>query len=122
MWGGSRVRRPLHRRADLGGGCAMLGLVIGTGRCGSTLVHEVLARHPEVGFVSNLDDKFSTLDLDGRWNNVLLRRPAPRDPRFGPFRDRPRLVERGRLRVAPSEGWQGLEGPGSTSRSQTPPR
>jgi hypothetical protein len=87
----------------------MLGFVIGTGRCGSTLVHEVLARHPEVGFVSNLDDKFSTLDLDGRWNNALLRRAAPRDPRFGPFRDRPRLVERGRLRVAPSEGWQVLE-------------
>ena len=87
----------------------MLGFVAGTGRCGSTLVHEVLARHPEVGFVSNLDDKFSTLDLAGRWNNVLLRRAAPRDPRFGPFRDRPRLVERGRLRVAPSEGWQVLE-------------
>src|SRR5829696_721624 len=90
-------------------GCAMLGFVIGTGRCGSTLVHEVLARHSEVGFVSNLDDKLSTLDLDGRWNNVLLRRAAPRDPRLGPFRDRPRLVERGRLRVAPSEGWQVLE-------------
>src|SRR4030095_13153736 len=98
MWGGSRVRRPLHRRDDLVGGGAMLGLVIGPARCGSPLGQEVLPRHPEVGFVSNLDDKFSTLDLDGRWNNVLLRRAAPRDPRLGPFRDRPRLVERGRLR------------------------
>src|SRR5215213_4253731 len=106
---GSRVRRPLHPSRRPSRGCAMLGFVIGTGRCGSTLVHEVLARHHEVGFVSNLDDKLSTLDLDGRWNNVLLRRAAPRDPRFGPFRDRPRLVERGRLRVAPSEGWQVLE-------------
>ena len=87
----------------------MLGFVIGTGRCGSTLVHEVLARHPEVGFVSSLDDKLPTLDLCGRWNNVLLRRAAPRDPRLGPFRDRPRLLERGRLRVAPSEGWQVLD-------------
>jgi hypothetical protein len=87
----------------------MLAFVIGTGRCGSTLVQEVLARHPEVGFVSNLEDKLPTLDLRGRWNNALLRRAAPRDPRLGPYRDRPRLVERGRLRVAPSEGWQVLE-------------
>jgi hypothetical protein len=87
----------------------MLGFVIGTGRCGSTLVHEVLARHPEVGFVSNLQDKLPTVGFGGRWNNALLRRAAPRDPRLGPFRDRPQLVERGRLRVAPSEGWQVLE-------------
>jgi hypothetical protein len=87
---------------------ATLGFVIGTGRCGSTLVQEVLARHPEVGFVSNLEDKLPVPDLCGRWNNRLLRRAAPRDPRFGPFRDRPRLIERGRLRIAPSEGWQVL--------------
>jgi Sulfotransferase family len=87
----------------------MLAFVIGTGRCGSTLVHEVLARHSEVGFVSNLEDKLPRLDLRGRWNNALLRRAAPRDPRLGPFRDRPQLMERGRLRVAPSEGWQVLQ-------------
>jgi hypothetical protein len=86
----------------------MLGFVIGTGRCGSTLVNEVLARHPEVGFVSNLQDKLPTLSFGGRWNNALLRRAAPRDPRLGPFRDRPQLIERGRLRVAPSEGWEVL--------------
>ena len=88
---------------------ATVGFVMGTGRCGSTLVQEVLARHPEVGFVANLEDKLPVLDLCGRWNNRLLRRAAPRDPRFGPFRDRPHLLERGRLRIAPSEGWQVLE-------------
>lgn len=88
---------------------ATVGFVIGTGRCGSTLVQEILARHPEVGFVSNLEDKLPVLDLCGRWNNRLLRQASPRDPRFGPFRDRPRLIERGRLRIAPSEGWQVLE-------------
>jgi hypothetical protein len=87
----------------------MLAFVIGTGRCGSTMVHEVLARHPAIGFVSNLEDKLPALGLRGRWNNVLLRRAAPRDRRFGPFQDRPQLIERGRLRVAPSEGWQLLE-------------
>jgi hypothetical protein len=45
---------------------ATLGFVIGTGRCGSTLVQEVLARHPQVGFVSNLEDKLPTLNLLGR--------------------------------------------------------
>ena len=50
----------------------MLAFVIGTGRCGSTLVYEVLARHPGVGFVSNLEDKLPALDLRGRWNNALL--------------------------------------------------
>ena len=34
------------------------GWVLGTGRCGSTLVHEVLARHPGVGFLTNLEDRF----------------------------------------------------------------
>jgi nucleoside-diphosphate-sugar epimerase len=31
--------------------------VLGTGRCGSTLIHELLARHEGVGFLSNLDDR-----------------------------------------------------------------
>jgi len=32
--------------------------VLGTGRCGSTLVEEILCRHPSVGFVSNLEDRY----------------------------------------------------------------
>lgn len=87
----------------------MLFFVIGTGRCGSTVVTELLGRHPEVGFVSNVDDKLSQLDLSGRWNNALFRRAAPRDQRLVPFRDRRRLLERGRVRIAPSEGWELLE-------------
>ena len=87
----------------------MLFFVFGTGRCGSSLVTEVLARHPEVGFVSNVDDKLSWLDLSGRWNSALFRRFGPRDPRMVTFRHRARLLERGRLRVAPSEGWTVLD-------------
>jgi hypothetical protein len=87
----------------------MLFFVFGTGRCGSSLVTEVLARHPEVGFVSNVDDKLSWLDLSGRWNGPLFRRFGPRDPAIVTFRHRPRLLERGRLRVAPSEGWNLLD-------------
>ncbi len=52
--------------------------VLGTGRCGSTLVHEVLARHPGVGFVSNLDNRFPALNLKGRLNGPLYRAlPGP---------------------------------------------
>jgi hypothetical protein len=52
--------------------------VLGTGRCGSTLVHEVLARHPDVGFVSNLDNRFPGLGVKGRLNGSLYRAlPGP---------------------------------------------
>jgi len=52
--------------------------IVGTGRCGSTLVHEVLARHPAFGFISNVDDRLAFLDPAGRWNGVLLRSPLAR--------------------------------------------
>lgn len=87
----------------------MLFFVFGTGRCGSSLVTEVLARHPAVGFVSNVDDKLSWLNLSGRWNSALYQRFGPRDPAMVPFRHRRRPLERGRLRLAPSEGWSVLD-------------
>lgn len=87
----------------------MLTFVLGSGRCGSTLVTELIARHPDVGFISNVDDKLARLDLKGRWNNALFARSDERDPSLRPFRDRRRALERGRLRVAPSEGWLVLE-------------
>ena len=67
----------------------MLVFVVGTGRCGSTLVVETLARHREVGFVSNVDDKLSHLDLLGAWYNVLHRRAGPRGPRLRHHRAQP---------------------------------
>jgi len=71
--------------------------VLGTGRCGSTLVHEVLARHPDVAFVSNVEDRLPFLPAAlGRWNGDLYRRvPAA-------------LTRKGRLRYAPSEGYRVL--------------
>ena len=68
--------------------------IIGTGRCGSTLVHELLARHPAFGFISNVDDHFAAFDLLGRWNGALLRSPVSR-PGSG-----------SRLRFAPSEAYR----------------
>lgn len=71
--------------------------VIGTGRCGSTLVQELLCRHPGVGFMSNLEDRLPFLPVGaGRFNNQLYRRTAPS------------LTRKGRPRYAPSEGYRAL--------------
>lgn len=48
--------------------------VVGTGRCGSTMLEEVLCRHPDVGFISNVDDRFRLPASLTRWNNLLYRR------------------------------------------------
>jgi hypothetical protein len=69
--------------------------LVGTGRCGSSLVHEVLARHPDVGFLSNLDDRIGP--LLSRWNAAIYRHVPPG------------LTRKGRLRFAPSEGYRILE-------------
>jgi hypothetical protein len=71
--------------------------VLGTGRCGSTLVHEVLARHPAMGFLSNLEDRLPLPAAAGRFNSGLYRNvPA-------------RFTRKGRLRFAPSEGYRALD-------------
>lgn len=71
--------------------------VLGTGRCGSTLVHEVLARHPGVGFLTNVDDHLAVPAWTGRWNGPAFRRIPDR------------FTEKGRLRYAPSEGYRLLQ-------------
>ncbi|MGY3520283.1 sulfotransferase family protein [Micromonospora sp. PTRAS2] len=87
----------------------MLAVVVGTGRCGSTLVQELLSRHPGVGFVSGVDDKLSRLNLTGRLNGPLYRRSAPRPAGMTSLRHSRRLLEKGRLRVAPSEAYHLLD-------------
>lgn len=78
-----------------GGTATTLLFVIGTGRCGSTLLHEVLARHPDVGFLSNVDDLLRT-SLASNANSWLYRRVPPQ------------FTTKGRLRFAPSEGYRAL--------------
>ena len=74
-----------------------IAFVLGTGRCGSTLVHEVLARHPAVGFLTNLEDRLPLPPVAGRFNNELFRRVPVR------------FTQKGRIRFAPSEGYRALE-------------
>ena len=71
--------------------------VLGTGRCGSTLLHEILARHRDAGFLSNIDDRTSSPAIGGRWNGPLYRGLPPSFSR------------KGRARFAPSEGYRILD-------------
>jgi hypothetical protein len=75
----------------------MFVFIISNGRSGSTLVHELLARHRDVGFISNLEDRIPGLPASaGRYNNQLYRRV----PVW--------LTRKDRLRYAPSEAWRAL--------------
>ena len=76
---------------------AEFAFVLGTGRCGSTLVHEIIARHPDVGFVSNLQDRVPQLPVPSRLNNDIYRRVPER------------FTTKGRLRYAPSEAYRALD-------------
>src|SRR5205823_12944314 len=70
--------------------------ILGTGRCGSTLLHELVARHPDVGFVSNIGDRLARAPA-GSWQAGLYRRLPTGATR------------KGRLRLAPSEGFLVLD-------------
>lgn len=72
--------------------------VLGSGRCGSTLVHEVLARHPDVGFLSNLEDRVPAV---GRRLARVNRPVYDRLP--------VEWTRKGRVRFAPSEGYHALD-------------
>jgi len=81
--------------SDAIGELPRIAFVIGTGRCGSTLVHEILARHPDNGFVTNLDDK-GVRTSSRTQNRVWRQLPAS-------------VTTKGRFRFAPSEAYQALE-------------
>jgi hypothetical protein len=68
--------------------------VLGTGRCGSTLVQEVIARHPDTAFISNVDDRLRIPRSASRWNGAIYRSLPPS------------FTRKGRLRFAPSEGYR----------------
>lgn len=68
--------------------------VVGTGRCGSSLLHELIARHNEIGFISNIDDNLPRVNLYGRFNNLIFRTP------IGQY------TRKGRIRFAPSEAYR----------------
>lgn len=70
-----------------------LNFIVGTGRCGSSLIHEIISKHSEVGFISNIEDNLPKLNLKGKFNNQLF------GTALGSF------TTKGRLRFAPSEAY-----------------
>jgi hypothetical protein len=81
--------------------------VLGTGRCGSTIVQELLARHEGVGFVSNVDSILAPLDLKGRWNNAVYRRvPSAFASRDVGYLRHLRYTLRERMHFGPSEAYR----------------
>ena len=72
------------------------GFVLGTGRCGSTLLHELLARHPDVGFVTNIDDRIGSGPAGRMQAGIYRRLPTA-------------ATRKGRVRLAPSEAYRALE-------------
>ncbi|GGK67449.1 hypothetical protein Sme01_09500 [Sphaerisporangium melleum] len=77
-----------HRPAS---GEPELGFVLGTGRCGSTLLYDVLARHPGVGFPTNLDDRLPGVPPRVRRLAAAVYRRCP--PEFPRRRVRPSEVQ-----------------------------
>ncbi len=79
--------------------------IVGTGRCGSTLAAEVLARHPDIGFISNLDAALDVLNLKGKRNNWLYRATprslTQRDRRAGSLS----RFRQSHMHFGPSEAW-----------------
>ncbi|MEV1169995.1 sulfotransferase [Nonomuraea sp. NPDC049784] len=75
----------------------MPNFLIGTGRCGSTLVYGVLARHSRVNFVSGLDDRCARIPELVRRRNGTIYRLLSRG-----------LVSRSGMIFAPSEAYSAL--------------
>jgi hypothetical protein len=72
--GSSRAlpRRP-EARIDTSADKTQFIFMIGTGRCGSTQLAQIIASHSRVGFVSNIERRLPSVARRGRWNNFLIR-------------------------------------------------
>jgi len=71
-----------------------LTFIIGTGRCGSTLLHEIIAKHKDVSFFSNFEEKHARLEYFGKWASMFYRN------------NHLSLSRKGKSRFAPSEGYR----------------
>jgi hypothetical protein len=77
-------------------------------------MNDVLAGHPDVGFISNLDERFRMLRPLGRWNNSIYRASRPRRPSAHtpvtiPTRLGRAAVSWAHQRCAPNEAWRSLD-------------
>lgn len=71
-----------------------LTFIVGTGRCGSTLLHEIIAKHNAVSFFSNFEEQHARFEFVGKWGNWLYRN------------NHLALTRKGRQRFAPTEAYR----------------
>jgi hypothetical protein len=83
--------------------------LLGTGRCGSTIVAQVLALHPDVGFISNFDDRFAGANARGRLNNRTYRSLPRQLMKLGGRRGGQTRGAFSAIGMTPSEGYRLLE-------------
>jgi hypothetical protein len=87
--------------------------MLGTGRCGSTIVGQIVAMHPGVGFIANVDDRLAGLNRKGRLNNTIYRSlPAQLQKQGGRRGGRPHSRIGAAVRsvaMTPSEGYRLLD-------------
>jgi hypothetical protein len=50
-------------------------IIVGTGRCGSTIFHQLFARHPRVMWLSGLSDRYPTRPAINRWAVTAMGNP-----------------------------------------------
>jgi omega-hydroxy-beta-dihydromenaquinone-9 sulfotransferase len=53
-------------------------IIVGTGRCGSTLFHRVLARHPRMMWLSGFSDRYPSRPAWNRWAVTAVSNPVLR--------------------------------------------
>jgi len=81
--------------------------IIGTGRCGSTLVQELIARHPDVGFISNVDTTLASFNPKGKANHLLYGSlPSALGRRDRAYLKNLRFTLGERLHFGPSEAYR----------------
>jgi hypothetical protein len=71
-----------------------LTFIVGTGRCGSTLLHEIIAKHEEVSFFTNFEEQHGKLAFLGKWGGAFYRN------------NHLALTRAGKQRFAPTEAYR----------------
>lgn len=64
-------------------------IIVGTGRCGSTLFFRLMALHPKLGWLSTFNEVFPTAPVLSRFSNLYRRLELGETPRHWPFFPKP---------------------------------
>jgi len=68
--------------------------IVGTGRCGSTLLHEIIAKHKDASFFTDFEDKYRKFNFLGKWGSTFYRN------------NHLTFTKKGKNRFIPTEGYR----------------